>query len=274
MANRCDVAVVGLGLVGAAALRHLSATGQRCVGIGPAEPATGARTTVCSPVTTTPVVSPAGSTSGANGRSWPAGPSTRTRRSRPSRASPSTDPVGVLMADVDPDTCGGDHHRRRGPWRRVRTVRGGRAVWRRPCRRSRTARPCSASRRRAASSTRGACWPRSWPLPGEQGADSCDEQVRRRSTGAGRRMAWCTRSAGRTSRPTQVVIAAGPHADELAGLPRRPLIDVVAETVVLARVSAAEQQRLADLPVDHRRRPTTIISTSFRRRSTRTVTST
>ncbi len=43
------------------------------------------------------------------------------------------------------------------------------------------------------------------------------------------------------------MVAAGPHADELEGVPR-PLIDVVAETVVLARVSAAEQQRLAGLP--------------------------
>ena len=46
----------------------------------------------------------------------------------------------------------------------------------------------------------------------------------------------------------QVVIAAGPHADELQGLPRRPLIDVVAESVVMARVSSAEQRRLGGLP--------------------------
>jgi sarcosine oxidase len=46
----------------------------------------------------------------------------------------------------------------------------------------------------------------------------------------------------------QVVIAAGPHADELAGLPRRPHIDAVAESVVLARVAEREQQRLAGLP--------------------------
>ncbi|MGZ4739073.1 MAG: FAD-dependent oxidoreductase, partial [Ilumatobacteraceae bacterium] len=36
--DRYDVAVVGLGLIGAAALRHLSIAGMRCVGIGPAEP--------------------------------------------------------------------------------------------------------------------------------------------------------------------------------------------------------------------------------------------
>ena len=42
--------------------------------------------------------------------------------------------------------------------------------------------------------------------------------------------------------------ATGPHADELSGLGRRPLIDVVAETVVMARIPADEQLRLAGLP--------------------------
>jgi sarcosine oxidase len=37
--DRFDVAVVGIGLIGAAALRHLAAAGSRCIGIGPAEPA-------------------------------------------------------------------------------------------------------------------------------------------------------------------------------------------------------------------------------------------
>src|SRR4051812_42773626 len=36
--ERFDVAVVGLGLIGSAALRHLAADGVRCVGIGPGEP--------------------------------------------------------------------------------------------------------------------------------------------------------------------------------------------------------------------------------------------
>ena len=39
MTTRYDVAVIGVGLVGAAALRHLAATGRRCVGVGPGEPA-------------------------------------------------------------------------------------------------------------------------------------------------------------------------------------------------------------------------------------------
>ena len=56
----------------------------------PPNPSTGARTTASSPVTTTPVASPAASTSGANGRCWPVGPSTRTPTSRPRRASRST----------------------------------------------------------------------------------------------------------------------------------------------------------------------------------------
>ena len=53
----------------------------------------------------------------------------------------------------------------------------------------------------------------------------------------------------------QVVIATGPHADELTGLPRRPLVDVLAETVVLARVSGAELRQIGRAAVDHRRRP-------------------
>lgn len=39
MADRFDVAVVGLGMIGSAAVRHLAATGQRVVGLGPGEPA-------------------------------------------------------------------------------------------------------------------------------------------------------------------------------------------------------------------------------------------
>jgi sarcosine oxidase len=36
--NRFDVAVIGLGLIGSAALRYLATSGLRCVGIGPEEP--------------------------------------------------------------------------------------------------------------------------------------------------------------------------------------------------------------------------------------------
>jgi sarcosine oxidase len=38
LASQYEVAVVGLGLIGSAALRHLAADGVRCVGIGPEEP--------------------------------------------------------------------------------------------------------------------------------------------------------------------------------------------------------------------------------------------
>ena len=59
-------------------------------------------TTVCSPATTTPAASPAGSTSSANGRSWPAAPSTTTPASKRHRGSPSTIPSGSMIAEVDP----------------------------------------------------------------------------------------------------------------------------------------------------------------------------
>jgi glycine/D-amino acid oxidase-like deaminating enzyme len=60
---------------------------------------------------------------------------------------------------------------------------------------------------------------------------------------------WLVRTTDETAiEAATVVIATGPHADELAGLPRKPLIDVVAETVVLARLPESEQSTLAGLP--------------------------
>jgi sarcosine oxidase len=60
---------------------------------------------------------------------------------------------------------------------------------------------------------------------------------------------WRVRTAeGSSIDAEQIVVATGPHADELDGLRRRPHIDVVAETTVLARVGVAEQERLAGLP--------------------------
>ncbi len=81
----------------------------------------------------------------------------------------------------------------------------------------------------------------------QHGAELLAQQVVSiaRVPGAG----WAVHTAeGTEVEAEQVVIAAGPHADELQGLPRRPLIDVVAESVVMARVSSAEQQRLGGLP--------------------------
>lgn len=84
-------------------------------------------------------------------------------------------------------------------------------------------------------------------VAGAQGADVVTEQVsglERRPTGG-----WHVRTIeGTEVAAAQVVIAAGPHADELDGLPRRPHLDVLAETVVLARVPRAEQLRLDRLP--------------------------
>lgn len=54
----------------------------------------------------------------------------------------------------------------------------------------------------------------------------------------------------------RVIVAAGPHSDEISGLPRRPNLRVHAETVVMAHVGPDEQRRLAGLPsgmsrIDH-----------------------
>ena len=79
------------------------------------------------------------------------------------------------------------------------------------------------------------------------GADMLDAQV----AGIESRPAggWLVHTIdGDSVEAQQVVIATGPHADELTGLPRRPLVHVLAETVVLARVSGAELRRLAGLP--------------------------
>ena len=51
----------------------------------------------------------------------------------------------------------------------------------------------------------------------------------------------------------QVVIATGPHADEMTGLPRRPLNDVLAETVVLAEGVGGRAAQAGRPAVDHRR---------------------
>jgi sarcosine oxidase len=76
------------------------------------------------------------------------------------------------------------------------------------------------------------------------------EVVSRQVIGVERRAAggWLVHAEGGDNiAAEQVIIAAGPHADELTGVPR-PLIDVRAETVVMARVPVTEQIRLAGLP--------------------------
>jgi sarcosine oxidase len=65
---------------------------------------------------------------------------------------------------------------------------------------------------------------------------------------------WKVVTAGRRIHAGQVVVASGPHGDELPGLPRQPHLDVLGETVVLARLPLSEQVRLDRLPsviLDH-----------------------
>ena len=246
MAKPYDVAVVGLGLVGAASLRHLSLTGQRCVGIGPAEPLDWS------------------THEGVFASHYDSGRITRRldkRREWAVLAIRAMDsyagiesasgitfhwPVGVLMADIDADRVAaiaavadelGVAFERREPGvsfgdYRV-SVPEGATVLREPApggfidpRRMLAAQLAVAQRR---------------------SVDFLTEQVAgvERRPGGG----WSVHTVdGTTVEADQVVIAAGPHADELFGLPRRPLIDVVAETVVLAKLSAVEQARLSGLP--------------------------
>src|SRR3954451_23289165 len=242
-----DVAVVGLGLVGAAALRYLSVAGSglTCVGIGPTEPADWAHHT------------------GVFASHYDSGRITRKldrRRewailaSRAIEAYPLIEatsgiafhtPVGVLFADVDIDRISAVMSVADGlhvDYERLQSDDAGD---------DRIAVPAKATVLRE-------------PPPGgfinprrmvpaqleicrQQGADIVGTHVvdiSRRNDGS-----WSFQTAdGSTVSARQVLIAAGPHADEFDGLGRRPLIEVVAETVVLAQVGTAEQQRLAGLP--------------------------
>jgi glycine/D-amino acid oxidase-like deaminating enzyme len=53
---------------------------------------------------------------------------------------------------------------------------------------------------------------------------------------------------GREVDAARVLIATGPHADEIAGVARRPTVEVVAETVVVAALDIDECRRLDGLP--------------------------
>jgi sarcosine oxidase len=246
VATRYDVAVVGLGLVGAAGLRHLSAAGLSCIGVGPGEPVDW------------------GTHGGVFASHYDSGRITRRldkRREwavlagRAIAAYPALEsasgisfhqPAGVLMADVDaarlaaiigvarglgvafgryePGEWSGDHRISLPAAATVlhETAPGG----------------FIDPRRMLAAQL---------AVARQHGADVVGEQVvgvESRSDGG-----WLVRTmSGSAIHAAQVVIATGPHADELAGLSRRPLIDVVAETVVMARLSSDEQARLAGLP--------------------------
>ncbi|HEY7627244.1 MAG TPA: FAD-dependent oxidoreductase [Ilumatobacteraceae bacterium] len=244
--ERYDAAVVGLGLVGAAALRHLSSAGLRCLGVGPAEPIDWS------------------SHGGVFASHYDSGRITRRldkQREWAVLASRSIDayagveaasgvtfhhPVGVLMAEVDPD-------------RLAATVGVGQALgvdfeviapggsWGD----DRVALPSGATVLRE-QPPGGFIDPRRMlaaqlTVARSQRADLVLEQVAgvERRAGGG----WSVLGTdGSVFEAEQVVIAAGPHADELSGVPRRPRLDVLAETVVLARTSRAEQLRLDRLP--------------------------
>jgi len=238
--------VVGLGLVGSAALRYLSAAGHRCVGIGPPEPVDWSRH------------------DGVFASHYDSGRITRRldkRREWAIMADRAIDaypdveaqsgisfhrPVGVVMADVEAERlasvaavaeslCVGFQRYEPGqPFGDDRiSAPAGATVLREPS-------PGGFIDPRRMLSAQLA-------IARQQGAELVDEQVVSvaRLPGGG----WSVQTTtGTEVEAEQVVIAAGPHADELQDLPRRPLIDVVAETVVMARVSPAEQQRLVGLP--------------------------
>ena len=246
MANRCDVAVVGVGLVGSAAMRHLSEAGRRCIGIGPPEPADWS------------------THNGVFASHYDSGRITRRldkRREWAILAGRAIDaypgieqqsgigfhrPVGVLMADVEPD--------RLDPVVEVANSLGvafGRYEPGQPFGDDRVAVPAAATVLREPSPG-GFIDPRRMlsaqlAIARRQGAELLDDEVVSIDRVRGR--GWSVRTiAGTAVEAAQVLVAAGPHADEIHGLPQRPLIDVVAETIVMARVSPAEQRRLAGLP--------------------------
>jgi sarcosine oxidase len=241
-----DVAVLGLGLVGAAALRYLAEAGLRCVGVGPIEPAEW------------------GTHSGVFASHYDSGRITRRldkQREWAMLAGRAIDayggieaasgitfhhPVGVVIAEVDPGRLAatvavgdslGVSFERFAPGARFDDARislpGTATVLHEPA-------PGGFidPRRMLAAQL---------AVATAHGASVVSEQALRveaKSTGG-----WRVHTAAGSSVDAEhIVVATGPHADELDGLPRRPHIDVVAETTVLARVGAAEQERLAGLP--------------------------
>jgi glycine/D-amino acid oxidase-like deaminating enzyme len=245
VANSYDTAVVGLGLVGAAALRHLSATGRHCVGVGPTEPQDWS------------------SHRGVFASHYDSGRITRRLdkrhewallAARAIDAYPDIErrsgihfhhPVGVVMADVDAERLSSVIGVGRSLRVDFQTFEPGE-----PFGDDRISVPTGSTVLREPSPG-GFIDPRRMlaaqlTICAQHGATVVSEQVVGIEQSGG---GWSVHAVdGTTIEAAHVVIAAGPHADEVAGLPRKPLIDVVAETVVMARISTEEQLRLAGLP--------------------------
>ena len=244
--ERFEVAVVGLGLIGAAALRHFSIAGVRCVGIGPPEPAEWS------------------THHGVFASHYDSGRITRrldkqhewavlAGRAIDAYAGIEAEsgigfhhPVGVLMAEVDADRLASTIAVGSGLGVEFDTCLPGQ-----PFGDDRVALPSAATVLREPGPG-GFIDPRRMlaaqlAVARRRGAVVVGEQVtgiESRSAGGWR----LSTTAGSVVEAEHVVIATGPHADELPGLPLRPRIDVLAETVVLARVSPAERHRLDGLP--------------------------
>ncbi len=252
--ERADVAVIGMGLVGAGALRHLAVAGVRAVGIGPGEPADWS------------------THSGAFASHYDSGRITRHLDARrewavlaaraiaeyPAIAAASGiefhRPVGVVLAEPDPARVEAITTIAHGlgvdltvtppdPTSPGVTAADGRLAF--PAGSTVLSEPGPAGhidpRRMLAAQLAAA---------EHLGATVVREEVRSiRVAGPGDGGGWVVRSAGGTEVVAErVVVAAGAHTDELEGLPARPVLDVRQETVVRATVGAAEQRRLEGLP--------------------------
>jgi sarcosine oxidase len=238
--------VVGLGLVGAAALRHASAAGLRCVGIGPGEPENWPNH---QGVFASHYDSGRITRRLDKQREWAVLADRAIAEYAGIEASSGISfhrPVGVVMAEVDASRLAATLAVAAGLRVAYERCEPGEAPGD-----ARIALPSDATvllepapagfidpRRMLAAQL---------AVARHNGADVLDAQVvgiESRPTGG-----WLVHTIdGDPVEAEQVVIATGPHADELAGLPLRPLVQVLAETVVLARVSGAELRRLAALP--------------------------
>lgn len=245
-----DVAVVGLGLIGGGALRHLAASGARVVGIGPGEPSAFA------------------SHAGAFASHYDSGRITRhldPRREWAVLAGRSIAgyaaleeasgiafhrPVGAVMAEHDGERVAATLTNAASMGVPVTVVAPGAPA------------PTGGLLAFPAGSTllcepgpAGHIDPRrmlaaNLVVARQQGAAVLDAEVTALAPVDG---GWSlATSTGRSVSASRVLLASGPHADELlpevVDAARAPQLAVRGETVVLATVDAAEHRRLAALP--------------------------